>query len=309
MQSASRELLSTTMWRTFFLIVTAAAGMLTLAQAQESLALNALVATDIVGNDFECGQDARTSCRICGGDISYVVYRCSTYPQCVAFVYDNSCGTLKTATGPTRKREGFSTYITGTKQTPGGGAPAPSLQLSPAPAAAATPALPSPAYTPAVPAASSTQPRKASPVVASPTSPSPAAAHPDRRIPTSRECSDRVQSIGQASLMGLLDFCQGGSTPSCCSQIQGLVGFPGSGKHAGCLCNADVLEATMSGVKNNQLAKYAGVTRADVVKMFNDCKVPNAALSAAAQALPAQPKAHSPPLASVKHRRWRDPIC
>eukprot|EP00879_Flechtneria_rotunda_P000304 GHRR01000395.1.p1 GENE.GHRR01000395.1~~GHRR01000395.1.p1 ORF type:complete len:209 (+),score=54.24 GHRR01000395.1:183-809(+) len=110
-------------------------------------------------------------------------------------------------------------------------------------------------------------------------------------IPSSAECQSRINSIGQTGLLSQLSSCRGGATAQCCTAAQGLLGFPGSGQLAGCLCNADVEEGVLAGVEQNQLARSSGVTRASTQTVLSSCNVPRASAggSCPAGGAPASP--------------------
>ena len=94
-----------------------------------------------------------------------------------------------------------------------------------------------------------------------------------------------------------LQSCQGGATPQCCSDANALLG-PG-GQLGLCLCNPEVLSATLSAVESNPLARSAGVSASSIQGVLQQCGTPIAGSAAcpAASAAAGSPAPSASPAA------------
>ncbi|KAF6258043.1 hypothetical protein COO60DRAFT_1460836 [Scenedesmus sp. NREL 46B-D3] len=129
----------TNVWTFAAMVALACVMGLVRGQAQVST----LIRADITGSDVDCGQGG-ARCRICG-DINAITSSCSSNAACVAFTFDGSCGFLKSATGPTAYREGYTTFVLTNK-----GATPPAAAAAAAPPASPAATVATPAATPPV---------------------------------------------------------------------------------------------------------------------------------------------------------------
>ncbi|GAX83791.1 hypothetical protein CEUSTIGMA_g11216.t1 [Chlamydomonas eustigma] len=115
-------------------------------------------------------------------------------------------------------------------------------------------------------------------------------------VPSDSWCLSKFQSMDQNSLLQHFAPCQGilsknTASSACCEAGQSLGGLRRTAPLSGCLCNKNLLEDLVSTAQSNNLLRSDGVDWKLVTGLLQQCGVPHAGGSGAAQC-PAAESAH-----------------
>lgn len=97
-----------------------------------------------------------------------------------------------------------------------------------------------------------------------------------QQVPGILQCAQAAESVDEDSLLLSLASCAAGTNEACCKSAQDLLQLGGPGALAGCPCLAAVLDATLTRVEQNELAKNFGVTRETVLTILRECDIKHA---------------------------------